>query len=438
MTKEFKSLAIIILLTVLITSGLLPAKAVHAAGKSSTMTVGASSLNVRISPSRSAKVIASLKRGTKVQASTSRYGWTYVQANRTKGWVSAAYLIRSNAASVHSRSTAAVKNGVVTGNGLRLRKTPSLNGKVVKTLSKGTKVAIAKKQSSWLNVKTQKGYTGWVSQSYVKTTAAAPVKTAVPKAANQNQYVTVLANGVNLRKGPGTGYMVVGYAQKGERYRSLGSQNNWIHIVLPHGGSAWVAGWLTGSSAASPKTPVNTGDLTGKTIVVDAGHGGFDSGAIGAAGSFEKNAALSAASALASKLRQAGANVIMTRQSDVYLTLSARTAISASNRTDAFISLHYNSSTFPSVRGLTTYYYSSSKDKPLAQAVQSHLISSTGRMNDGVRFGDFHVLRENPKHAILVELGFISNYNEEFVVTSQSFQNKAADGIVAGLEDYFN
>ncbi len=231
--------------------------------------------------------------------------------------------------------------------------------------------------------------------------------------------------------------MVVGYASKGQHFQALGSQNNWVHIALPRGGTAWIAGWLVGDSTTSSSSSTQGNQLSGKTIVIDPGHGGFDSGAIGISGTLEKNATLSEASVLASKLSQAGANVIMTRQSDVYVTLSGRVNVSTAYHADAFVSLHYNSSV-PSAQGITTFYYSGGKDKPMAEAVQNQLGRKTGRKNDGVRFGDFHVLRENPEHAILIELGFISNYSEEFAVTSQSFQTKAAEGITAGLEDYFN
>ncbi len=176
MSKWVKFIAIIFLLT----AGLVPVHAVHAATNSSAMTVGASSLNVRSTPSRSAHVIASLKRGTKVQAFNSRYGWTYVQANRVKGWVASSYLLKGTASSgVHSQSSTG-KSGVVTVSGLRLRKTPSLSGRIIKTLGKGTRVTIAKKQSGWVNVKTSTGAAGWVSQSYVKMIMAQQLNLPFP------------------------------------------------------------------------------------------------------------------------------------------------------------------------------------------------------------------------------------------------------------------
>lgn len=432
MNRWVRLFAIIILFSTITLSAFTP---VHAAVSSTPMTVGASSLYVRSAPSGSAHILGFFNRGTHVTAYNSKYGWTYVKSGHLIGWVSGMYLIKS---------ANAVKplQAVVTVNGLRLRKTPSLNASIIQTLSKGVKVTVASKQPGWVNIKTQSGRNGWVSSSYVKTTAASvkPVSQPAQKASSKpTDWITVLYNGVNLRSGPSTSYMVVGSVSNGDTYQMIGSSNNWIHILLPNHSSAWIAGWLVGKGKqpAISSGPSQHGKLNGRTIVIDPGHGGYDVGAIGITGIFEKNAVLSAATILASDLRQAGANVIMTRDSDAFLSLSQRVDVSVAHPTDAFISLHYNSS-IPSAVGTMTFYYSKSKDLPLANDIQSHLIQATGALNDGVRFGDFHVLRENPKRSILVELGFITNYSEELRVTSASFQQQAAQGIVAGLEDYFN
>jgi N-acetylmuramoyl-L-alanine amidase len=111
--------------------------------------------------------------------------------------------------------------------------------------------------------------------------------------------------------------------------------------------------------------------------------------------------------------------------------------ISHYNFADAFVSLHYNSANDPRASGILTFYYGQ-KDIGLANTVHKELVSAgTGLPVGNVRFGDYHVLRENKQPAILVELGFLSNPFDEMTVRSNSFQSKAAIGIMNGLARYF-
>jgi N-acetylmuramoyl-L-alanine amidase len=120
-----------------------------------------------------------------------------------------------------------------------------------------------------------------------------------------------------------------------------------------------------------------------------------------------------------------------------YISLNKRVEISHYHFADAFISLHYNSALDTRASGLLTFYYGQ-KDIKLADSVHSGLLqASTGLPGGNVRFGNFHVLRENKQPAVLVELGFLSNPFDEMTVRSDSFQSKAASGITNGLAKYF-
>jgi N-acetylmuramoyl-L-alanine amidase len=197
-------------------------------------------------------------------------------------------------------------------------------------------------------------------------------------------------------------------------------------------------GWYQINTWLGPKW-IQLGSLSGKVIVLDPGHGGFDPGAIGRAyGTFEKNINLSTAKYLYNYLKDAGANVVLTRNNDTFISLSGRVSISHMYDADAFVSIHYNSSVSGYPNGIMTLYGSSSKDLGLARAVHSELISVTGLENEGVHYQDLHVLRENKNTSILVELGFLSNSTEERTIRTSTYQNKAALGIYRGLEKYFS
>jgi N-acetylmuramoyl-L-alanine amidase len=106
------------------------------------------------------------------------------------------------------------------------------------------------------------------------------------------------------------------------------------------------------------------------------------------------------------------------------------------NNADAFISLHYDSNLDRSIRGMTGFYYHSYQ-KALAESIFASTVGQTKLKSRGVRFGDFHVVRENSQKAVLMELGYLSNPEEEMMIKSSEFQENAASGLYDGLARYF-
>ncbi len=186
--------------------------------------------------------------------------------------------------------------------------------------------------------------------------------------------------------------------------------------------------------------------LAGVTIVVDPGHGGPDTGAIGPTGTREKNNTLAIGLNLAGLLRSAGAQVIMTRSTDVtpakgtYSELSdlqARVKIANDQKADLYISLHNDAFSNPTVGGISTFYSSSSsvaaKSKALATSIQSELVKAISFNSRGVKDAAFYVIKNTKMPAVLVEVGFISNPTEEQLLRSPEFQRKAALGVYQGI-----
>ena len=172
--------------------------------------------------------------------------------------------------------------------------------------------------------------------------------------------------------------------------------------------------------------------------MIDAGHGGTDPGAVGDKYN-EKNLTLSTAKELERLLKAAGTKVIMTREGDTYPTLTERVNISHQKNADVFISLHFNSNANKQANGIDTFYYDTNvNEQELANVIQEEIIKATGLKNRGINEGNFQVIRTNTNAAILIELGFISNPEEEKIIASKDFQINAATGIMKGLERYFN
>lgn len=140
---------------------------------------------------------------------------------------------------------------------------------------------------------------------------------------------------------------------------------------------------------------------------------------------------------LASKLSAAGANVVMTRESDEYVALRKRVSIAHQYEADAFISLHYDATDDSSINGFTSYYMNSNQ-KGLAEAIHDGLSSKLELRDRGTQQGNYLVLRENRQKAVLIELGFLSNSSEERVITTAKFREQATLGIYQGILNYFN
>ncbi len=216
-----------------------------------------------------------------------------------------------------------------------------------------------------------------------------------------------------------------------------------------------------------------------RRIVVDAGHGGKDPGAVGPSGVYEKTVTLKLAKALAKELRrQIGCEVILTRSGDVYLPLEERTAIANKVGADLFISLHANANKSRKPYGIETYYLNFSKnDKAaavaarengtslkqvsdlelilfdlmanakinessrLATEIQESLVKRISKKYNnvrdlGVRQGPFYVLLGATMPSVLVETAFLSNPREEKRLTSSAYQKTTAEAIAMAIKTY--
>lgn len=220
-----------------------------------------------------------------------------------------------------------------------------------------------------------------------------------------------------------------------------------------------------------------------KRVVIDPGHGGKDTGAIGPKGLYEKDVVLHVAKVLGEILRERyEIEVILTRNKDIFIPLEERTAIANSKKADLFISIHANASPRRAARGIETYILNWTNDEEamrvaarensislkkmqkiqsdlqvilqdlardnkrdeslvLADSVQSSLISTLkGGYDDvldlGVKHALFYVLVGAEMPSILAEISFISNPEEERRLSDENYRIKIAEAIAKGVEGY--
>lgn len=198
-------------------------------------------------------------------------------------------------------------------------------------------------------------------------------------------------------------------------------------------------------SSPSVSSGQTSGSLRGKVIVVDPGHGGSNPGAV-ANNTRESDHNLAVSLKLRDKLVQAGAKVIMTRDTDRTVAaegsslgqeLQARVAMAEANNADAFVSIHSNSNPDSKIAGGMTFYHSANSSD-LASKVQNAMIKETGAVDKGTSSATFYVLRNTSMPSILVEMGFVTNAQEAARLSSNSYRTSLANGIFNGITNYFN
>ena len=233
----------------------------------------------------------------------------------------------------------------------------------------------------------------------------------------------------------------------------------------------------------------STLSLMSFTVVIDAGHGGHDAGAIGLVkGVKEKDLNLTVAKRLATKIQQnhPDVKVVLTRETDVFLPLQQRADIANKNHADLFISIHTNAAENRKAQGAETFILGTDRmednldvamrenavmkleddqtvyqgfdpnsiesyiifelmqnqymDNSLvfAELVQNQFVGTLHRANRGVRQAAFWVLLQSACPSVLVEMGFVSNAEEEKWLASEDGKNSIANGIYTAFHQYYN
>lgn len=223
---------------------------------------------------------------------------------------------------------------------------------------------------------------------------------------------------------------------------------------------------------------------TKHTVVIDAGHGGVDPGAIGRSGGYEKHITLAMAKQLRDALRKTGRyNVVLTRDRDIFIPLRKRTAIARSAGADLFISLHADTIKNRNIRGFSVYTLSERASDKEAQALAERenkadliagfdlstqdddlgfilldmaqrdtknqssrfaetLVKDVSRkakvLRNPHRFAGFAVLKAPDVPSVLIELGFLSNKEDERALRSKKHRAKVAEAIKTSINRYFN
>lgn len=441
-------------------------------------------LNLRSTPSSSGEKLTTVPHNTVIEVLAEENGWVKTSYEGSTGWLSGDYL-------TYLETEEPPVSGVVTANGLNLRSTPSSSGEVIETIPKNTTIKILQEQGEWYKVEFD-SQTGWVAKAYVQlqeegTKGKAEEETeqksgdskeetsrgTLPPEENLPPYiedptVDLTINGkVYILGGEGVistkaqsiieGKTLSKYKENNRQFPPLppklkddnppsrGDGPEIPSIPEPPSYDPDSEAWV------DPFAEVPRDSLQGKVIILDPGHGGPDSGAVGYSGTYEKNYTLAIGLALRDILIEAGAEVIMTRDGDYSPAanfteledLKARVAkANAYPEADLFISIHNDAFTNPDPEG-TSVFYSSAHPKVhesmhLASSLKNALVPLLGTKDRGVKAANFYVIRHTTIPSALVEVAFISNPIEEQRLQNPTFQHNVAVGIYHGIYKYFN
>lgn len=191
-------------------------------------------------------------------------------------------------------------------------------------------------------------------------------------------------------------------------------------------------------------------------ILIDAGHGSPDGGAVGTAGTIEKDINLSIAQKLGDILSANGFIVEYTRTGDEGLQdesaktirdmklsdMKKRRELMGNSKADLFISIHMNSFTNHSAKGLHIFYSAQHEEiiKPLAENIQDHIAEITGAQAHTVKTVSekLFLMKDPPLPCILAECGFLSNPEEEKLLSQEEYQSKIAWAIAEAIEEFYS
>ncbi len=423
--------------------------AMVALANENTVVVEADVLNVRYGPGLSHEVLTQVEEEERLFLLGEENKWYKVRLDGNQvGWV-ASWLVNSN--EITQENLEFIR---VTGDAVNIRKFASADSERLGTAYRDTELQVLYRDGDWYQI-IYLGQVAWIHADYVESIQAPSqsVQTETTSTAAAPVVTIGDAPATNIRSLPSFDGEVLYIAQPGEQFSFIEDVNGWFHIQLNDTQTAYVSDTVahlsTNEAVSNPAiAPTETvqaqyarsvTNLAEATIVIDPGHGGYDPGAVSSDETInEKDVALSTAKLLAHRLQDAGTNVILTRSGDHYVSLDDRVQTAHAHSADLFISLHYDAiAQANSMSGTTTYYFFE-EHLELANTVNQYLSENGPLNNNGVRLGDYYVLRTNRQPSILVELGYMNHSLDVQYIDTQAYQASVVEAIYQALRDYYS
>lgn len=375
------------------------------------------SINIRKGPATNTEQVGQLLQGEKAKYINTYHSWHIIEYKNEEYYIA-------------SWLTDIVSDGVdktyLLYDKINIRDNSSINSKIVFLGNKHESYSVYGEKNGWLKIKLSNNKFGYIA--------------AWLTSYNLNYYsegskgYKTTIDGLNIRTGPSTNYTKIDTIDSSTSLKIISSENGWDKVITKDGQIGWC-----NNAYLKPISP-----LKDKIILLDPGHGGKDPGSISYSGKYEKYVNLTVANKLKENLESLGATVYLTRTKDIYINNTERGRMADKLGADILISIHHNSldSEKSYYYGFSSYYNTiNNKDSKygydLAESLYLNAITLNGVYQDGIYDRNYQVLRETSTPAALIEIGFMSNPQEEMNVHNDSFQNLMVEKLSNGIIDYF-
>ena len=416
------------------------------------LTIEKDQIVARIEPATNSESIATLEKGKSYDILSKANGWYKVRLDaRSDGWVPEWFIESETLTSDHAIAAhILVDTPVYTETNEK--------SAVMTTIQPENYLIVRFEKKGWLQVEVDGRY------GYIKTRAVNLINlsdvpsidpdkldevydpVAIQKAKDAAEKVVVVRySGEPLFDAPSLNANRIYDIAYGQKFKYIdevvsadGNEKEFILVEDSDGLQGYVESRIAGMEADSigHVTEKTAQSLQDAVIMIDPGHGGEEAGATTEDESvYEKNITLSTSLLLKQKLEAVGAKVLMTRETDEFIDLIPRSDLSNEQQVDAFISIHFDKGQV-GWSGSTTYYFHED-DYELAKTIND-AISTLALPNNGTLFGNYSVLRENTRPAVLLEIGYMSNAIDIQYITSADYQEAVTNVIVTALEEYFD
>ncbi|WP_179393702.1 N-acetylmuramoyl-L-alanine amidase [Carboxydothermus ferrireducens] len=426
---------------------------------SGVYAVKATNLNLRSGPGTSYSVIKTLPQGTKVEGLQVSGDWMKVKAGSITGWVAKAFLVPFVEDTSRGDTLRIIKTVYPMIDPVNIFNGAGFSTGVKATISGEKSFGVLEEKDGWYRLALAGREIGWAEKAYFSDTPVEPVHPVQIKGetapASLTWQITTTANlTYTLSNDRLTAKIVLENGQIDNittpdlsfPVKSLTTATENGNVAVNFAGfvplNLAVEKINGGYNVRIFPEPV----LSGKKIVLDPGHGGSDPGTIGKVyGIKEKDVNLDIALKLKGYLEALGAAVYMTRTGDTYLSLQQRVDYANDLSADLFLSIHQNSVGSPayySTNGTQVYYYPDPSNQLLEKALADKLMSSLnevlGSKNKGIYTDKgYYVIKYTEMPSTLVEVGFLSNAEEEKKLSTPEYRTKAAAALAQGITKWF-
>lgn len=397
--------------------------------------VTADGVNIRKSKdtSSSANIVGVVNKGGKLSVYAVEGDWLKVTY---KGAYAYIYKKYTQFLDADGQVLGSVQKEVITKGAINLYVKPTSSSKIISTIKGNVKLPVYKTIGGYYltQVNGLPGYIVANSTEDVVTESPDPTPTPTPPPTVGDVLGRATVNSLNVRTGANTTSTVLGKLNKGEYVPVKQINGYWAEIDYK-GKKGYVHKSYLKLLNQTAKP------LQNRIIILDPGHGGKDPGTVKGSAS-EKAITLKVSTLAKKKLEAAGAKVLMTRTGDTYPTLQDRVDFTNANYGEIFVSVHVNSASNTSAQGTETYYAVSTgdmyqEDVDLATFVNNQIVKNLNMKNRGVKEQQYYVIRNMLIPSILVELGFLTNSEDNNKLTNDQYVELFAESIYKGILQYY-